>query len=440
MSMRVAVGRFLLASAVPCGLTVLALAAAGPTSPERVSIGDQGAVPDSGSYEGAATDNGRFVAFSSDATNLIAEDGNEYPDVFVRDRKSGETLLVSHDAAGAPGNSYSYYPSISANGRFVVFESYATDLVDVDGNGVWDVFLADMKTGDVMRVSEPPGGGDGDSHAFVYGASISKNGRYVAYYSGASNLVADDSNEYYDVFLFDRVRGTTTLVSRNADGDPANGDSDDPSISANGRFVTYYSYATDLPDGGVGESADIFVYDARTGTTTMASPGLEGAGADGGSYDPVVSDNGRWVAFYSDATNLVAGDTNGFEDTFLYDRKTGEMRRVSVTADGTEGSNHSYEPAMSANGKVLVFYSSASNLSPDDANGGNNDIFRVDLKTGALTLLSRNADGTGGDDGSYFVAPALSPNGHYLAFGSSATNLEAGDTNGNDDTFLLRLK
>ncbi len=439
MSTRGVVGRFLLVSAVPCGLAVLAPAAPGPSGPEKVSIGDAGAQPDGGSSQGAVTGNGRFVAFFSSASNLLAL-GTPGTQVYVRDRESATNLLVSHTPAGAAGNSGSHYPAISDNGRYVVFGSDATDLVAADGNAVTDVFLADMQTGVLTRISEAAGGGDGDGESYCFGASISKNGRFAVYTSAASNLVGDDANGKYDVFLYDRVLATTTLVSRGTSGAPSNGNSLNPSLSSNGRYITYFSNATDLVAGDTMGQNDIFVYDARKGTTAKASPGMGAAEADGNSAEPVVSNNGRWVAFDSIATNLVPNDTNGKSDTFLYDRKRGAMGRMSALPGGTQGNDGSYYCSMSANGKVLVFSSHASNLSPDDNDGTGWDVFRVDLKTGALTLLSRDTAGTGGNGDSYSYAPSLSSNGHYLVFSSIATNLVAVDTNGHDDEFLLRLK
>ncbi len=431
--------RFVLGSALPFGAAVLALAGAGPTGPERVSVGDGGAESDGNSYDGAVTGNGRFIALNSDATNLMPAAGNANEDIFVRDRKTGTNLLASRNLSGGEGNNDSRSPAISDNGRYVVFGSYATDLVAGDANFVHDIFLTDMRTGVVTRISEPPGGGDSDGHSFLYGAAISKNGRYVVYYSTASNLVSDGGGNYF-IYLYDRVKGTNTLISRNPAGTPANGECDDPSISPNGRFVAYYSSASDLVAGDSPGNQDVFVYDVKKGTTRKASVGLLGAEANGSSLDPVVSNNGRWVAFFSDATNLVANDTNGHFDVFLADLDAGSTRRVSVTADGTEGSADSYSAAMSADGKVLVFYTSASNLDPGDANGTQDDIYRFDTKTGVLTLLSVNAAGVGGDGQSFLAAPSLSSNGKYLAFSSSATNLILGDANGLDDQYLIRVR
>jgi len=315
----------------------------------------------------------------------------------------------------------------------------AADLVAGDGNLHTDVFLADMKSGDLVRVSEAAGGGDPNDSSSLFGSAISKNGRYVVYYSYATNIVAGDGNEASDVFLYDAVQGTTTLVSRNAAGTPSNGDSIYPSISANGRFVAYSSTASDLVAGGIGGNYDVYVYDTRTGTTSKASPGIDSAKAGGGCFRAAVSNSGRWVAFDSLAANLVPGDTNGAVDVFLFDRKTAAMRRVSVPAGGGEGNAASFGQVMSSSGKVLVFISSASDLVLDDANA-TDDLFRVDLRTGALTMLSKNELGTQGNGASDFFGPGLSSNGKYLAFTSDATNFVAGDANGASDVFLLRLK
>jgi Tol biopolymer transport system component len=322
----------------------------------------------------------------------------------------------------------------------VAFYSTSSDLVDSDGNANPDVFLADTRSGDVTRISETPGGGTPNGQSYAHGVSISKSGRHAVFYSQASDLAEDDANGKWDVFLHDRVRGTTALVSRNPAGAPANGDSMHPSLSPNGRFVAYHSAATDLVEGETGTNSEVYVFDTRSGTTTKASPGLSGADAAGGSLDPVVSDNGRWVAFFSYAGNLVPDDTNGRSDVFLFDRKTGALRLLSVREDGTRGDGYSYTPAMSANGKSLVFFTEASNLVAGDANGSATDVVHVDVKTGALTLLSADAAGAGGDGSSYVYPAGLSSGGRRVVFFSAATNLVAADANGRYDVFVARLK
>ena len=431
-------------SVVPFAGVVLAFAAAGPTSPERVSIGDGSAVPDGPAYEGTVTGNGRYAAFYSSATNLLPDSGNSTEDVFVRDRKKGTTALASPNIVdGGEGNGASQYPVLSDNGRFVLFFSDATDLVEGDDQENVDIFLTDMKTGQVTRLSEDDGGFDGDASSALWGAALSKNGRYAVYYSVAGNLAPGgiDDNGFEDIFLYDRVKGTTTLISTNLAGNPANGHSAEASISPNGRFVAYYTRASDIaatdPTGPV---YDICVYDTKKKTNTILPLGTALDPADGDAYGPVVSDNGRYVAFYSSAENLVgAEDTNGRWDVFLSDRKTGETKRLSVANDGTEADNYSYYPAMSASGKVVLFLSPASNLDTADGNGGDNDVFRFLVKKGILTLVSKAADGTGGDSESITWGACLSSNGKYVAFTSGATNFDSEGVVDADDTFVLKL-
>ena len=444
MNHRRSLARFGAGSVVPFAAVVLCFAAAGPVDPERVSIGNLDAVPDGRSYEGSVSGNGRYVAFYSAASNLLPGAGNDQDDIFVRDRKKRTTTLASPNIVdGGEGNEVSRFPAISGNGRFVLYYSIASDLVAGDAEGYWDVFLTDMKTGQVTRLSEDEAGVGGDELSYIWGASISKNGRYMVFYSGAANLVGvgNDQNGHTDVFLHDRVKGTTTLISRNAAGDSANDESYDPSMSPNGRYVAYYSRASDLvADDPTANRYDIYVYDTKRRTTEIVPLATVLDPPDNDSSDPVISDNGRYVAFWSSATNLVGtDDTNYQDDVFLVDRKTGETKRLSVANDGTEADNGSYYPAMSASGKVVVFYSLASTLDGADANGQSEDVFRYDVKKGVLTLISKTAAGTGGDAQSYAWGACLSSNGKYVVFASDASNFDSEGAVGTDDTFVLKL-
>jgi len=256
---RAALGR------IGCGLAAGALvlgaaaAATGPSAPELVSRvpGNQGA--DGGSYDGAVTPNARYVVFRSYATNLVQGDTNNYADVFVRDRKGGKTTRVSVATDGAQGTGESDLPSISKNGRFVLFQSDAEDLVPGDDNLVQDVFLHDRKTGETRRVSVAEDGTQADGNSPVYGASLSASGRYAVFHSQATNLVAGTFNGDSQVYLVDLRTGAVTLVSRDAAGNPGNEASLDPSVSANGRFVAYYSRAGTIVPGDPIDIAKIYV-------------------------------------------------------------------------------------------------------------------------------------------------------------------------------------
>jgi len=421
-------------------LAVLATArAAGPAGPEIVSVTPAGAPGNGGSYEGAVTSNGRFVAFSSDATDLVPGDTNGARDVFVRDRRAGTMARVS-DSDGNLGGDGSYSPSISANGRLVAFYSSTTNLVPGDTNGATDVFVQDARTGETTRVSTAADGTEGDGSSGLGGASISATGRWVVFYSSASNLVPGDTNGAPDIFVRDRKTGTVTRVSVDSDGSEADSFSSGPSISANGRFVVFYSRASNLAPGDTNDAEDVFVHDLRTGTTTRVSVDSDGNQADDQSFSPVVTSNGRLVAFDSGATNLVPGDANGASyDIFVHDLRTGETRLVSVDSAGQQGNSDSSQPALPSNGKFVMFYSDASNLVPGDTNGFT-DVFLHDLRTGATRRLSVDAQGGEGDRYSYVYATSLSANGRFLAMASSASNFAAGDTNGTYDVFLLDLR
>ena len=267
--------------------------------------------------------NGRFVAFTLFASNLVPGDTNET--VHVHDRKTGITTLVSVDSAGNEGNGNSGVASISANGRFVTFTSIASNLVPGDTNETQDVFVHDRKTGITTRVSVDSAGNEGNrasterGNTGSFGSSITANGRFVAFMSSASNLVPGDTNETEDVFVHDRKTGITTRVSVNSAGNEGNNGSFGGSISANGRFVAFESGASNLVPGDTNETGDVFVHDRKTGITTLVS--VDSAGNEGNdtSFAPSLSANGRFVTFTSIASNLVPGDTNGVEDVFVHE-------------------------------------------------------------------------------------------------------------------------
>jgi len=293
----------------------------------RVSVDSAGTQGTGGhSYETSLSADGRFVAFRSEATNLVAGDTNAADDIFVHDRQTGTTTRVSVDSAGTQGNSYSYTPSISADGRYVAFLSNASNLVAGDTNASWDIFVHDRQTGTTTRVSVDSTGTQGNG-ASAYHPSLSADGRFVAFLSEASNLVAGDTNGRSDIFVHDRQTGTTTRVSVDSAGTQGTGGhSYTPSISADGRYVAFASTATNLVAGDTNGTGDIFVHDRQTG----------------------------FVAFFSYATNLVAGDTNGLRDIFVHDRQTGTTIRVSVDSAGTQGNGNSFAPSISADGRFVA--------------------------------------------------------------------------------------
>ena len=416
------------------GLGLPALVKAAASSITRVSVDSSGTQANNDSiHVPYISADGRYVAFESDASNLVPNDTNGVSDIFVHDITTGATTRVSVDSSGNQGNSSSFFPSFSADGRYVAFASDATNLVAGDTNGARDIFLHDRTTSATTRVSVDSTGTQGNGSSYY--PSISSDGRYVVFYSTASNLVAGDSNGVHDVFVHDRTTGITTRVSVDSSGTQANGISTYPFISADGRYVAFESDASNLVAGDTNGRFDIFVHDRTTGATTRVSVDSSGMEGNNNSNDqPSISADGRYVAFSSSASNLVAGDTNGWQDIFLHDRTTGATTRVSVASDGSEGNSDSAIASISADGRYVVFVSRSTNLVAGDTNGGL-DVFVYEHSTGATTRVSVAADGTEANGTSQWTH--ISSNGRYVAFVSSATNLVAGDTNGRQDIFMV---
>ncbi|CAB4791892.1 unannotated protein [freshwater metagenome] len=399
---------------------VPAVAAAATTT--VVSYAPDGSNADNSSFNPSISADGRYVAFESRASNLVAGDTNDNWDVFRRDLATGDIVRVSVADDETQANLSSYQPSISADGRYVAFYSIATNLVGGDDtNSTTDVFVRDLTAGTTVRVSvaDDETQATGDS----YYPSISADGRYVAFESYASNLVgSDDTNGNPDVFVRDLTDGTTVRVSVADNEDQADGNSFNPSISADGQRVAFQSDATNLVGSDdTNGNPDVFVRDLTDGTTTRVSVDSAEAQALGSdSFNPSISADGLFVAFYSFAPNLVTGDTNVSSDVFLRDLTAGTTVRVSVADDETEANGYSFNPSISANGRYVAFSSEASNLVADDTNS-RSDVFVRDLTEGTTTRVSVNALGVEGN----FVSllPSISADGQRVAFQSAATNL-----------------
>ena len=242
----------------------------------------------------------------------------------------------------------------------MAFQSIATNLVEGDTNGVDDVFVHDRRNGETQRVSLASDGTQGNG--LSGGPSISADGRFVAFASEASNLVNGDTNGILDVFVHNRQNGETQRISLASDGTQGNGASSTPSISTDGRFVAFASEAGNLVSGDTNNKRDIFIHDRQTGETRRVSVDSDGTQANLESYRLDISFDGRFVAFSSDASNLVNGDTNSEMDIFVHDCQSGETQLVSITSDGTQGNNTSFSPSISADGRWVTFISMASNL------------------------------------------------------------------------------
>jgi len=330
---------------------------------ERVSVADNGDQGNSLSSGASVSRDGRYVVFQSAASNLVPGDTNVDSDVFLRDRSAGTTEIVSVDSTGTHANGPSFDASISADGRYVVFESSASNLVDADNNGSVDVFVRDLSTGTTSLVSVD--GREVQSAGFSGDASVSAHGRYVAFWS-AGRLVRADTNRVRDVFVRDRLTGTTERVSVNSQEAEAGRVSARPVMSSTGRYVAFVSAAANLVPGDTNRVADVFVRDREAGTTRRASVSSREGQTGTWSDSPAISANGRYVAFQSLAPNLVAGDANGMADVFLRDRGMGTTTLLSVNSREALGNAGSADPAISDNGRLVAFYSEATNLTPSD--------------------------------------------------------------------------
>jgi Tol biopolymer transport system component len=416
----------------------MAVPAAGQVT-SRVSVGPGGAQGTWISQGQAISADGRYVIFVSGANNLVAGDPGPWRDVFVRDLRTGINDRVSVDSAGVQGDddSGSGVLGISPDGRFVAFDSLATNLVPGDTNGLGDVFFHDRQTGATERVSVDSAGAEGDG-ASLY-PSISADGRYVAFTSEATNLVPGDTNAHRDIFVRDRLTGTTERVSVDSAGAQADNDSLPPALlSADGRYVAFLSGATNLVSGDTNHEWDVFVHDRQSGTTERVSVDSAGVQADHFCVGLSISPDCRYVAFGSLATNLVPGWDGAYRfHVYLHDRLSSTTERVDVDSAGAAALGPSYAPSISPDGRYVAFDSDAYNLVPGDTNQ-RRDIFVRDRQTGRNVRASLDSASVQGDDDSTF--PSISADGRFVAFASDATNLVPGDTNGYTDVFVRDLR
>lgn len=397
----------------------------------RASVASDGTEGNNGSATSAISADGRYVAFVSLADNLVANDTFYQEDVFVHDLQTRQTSLISVASNGIQSNGQSLATAISSDGRYVAFASRGANLFPGDFNDDTDVFVRDQQDGETHHVSVATNGTQGNGHSG--NPSISADGRYVAFSSLANNLVTGDTNDYGDVFVHDLQTGQTSRVSVSSDGIEGNGHSRLPTISADGRYVVFGSTAGTLVAGDTNFQEDVFVHDRQTGQTTRVSVASDGTQANNGSRLYTISANGRYVAFLSNATNLVSGDTNHKDDIFVHDRQTGQTTRVSVASDGTQGNGSADHPSISSDGRYVVFSSSATNLVYGDTND-KPDIFLHDRQTGQTILISMNSSGIQSND--YSWDTSISADGRTIAFTSVATNLVSGDTNNYRDVFV----
>ncbi len=414
------------------------LRAYGSSVTTMVSVASDGTQGTGNPMNPAISADGRYVAFSANDRNLVPGDTNNSTDIFIHDLQTGQTSRVSVASDGTQSNGGSASPALSADERYVAFESSANNLVPGDTHSVdvTDVFVHDRVTGQTTRVSVASDGSEGNGASGS--PAISGDGRFVAFWSLATNLAPGDTNGFSDIFVHDLQTGQTNRVSVASDGSQANGQANvgTPTryiaISADGRYTAFNSAATNLAPGDINGFSDIFVHDLQTGQTTRVSVASDGSQAKEHSGSLAISGDGRYVAFDSSAKNLVPGDTTSkvLREVFVRDLQTGETTRVCVSSDGAPAKGDSQLPAISADGRYVAFQSGADNLAPGDHNNAV-DVFVRDRQTGwtsRVSIASDGAEANGSVLSGGSTTSAISGNGQFVAFRSDASKLVPGDT------------
>ncbi|MCK6447081.1 MAG: hypothetical protein L6Q99_11885 [Planctomycetes bacterium] len=412
----------------------LASAASAQTPTQLVSVSSSGVQVDQpvAITTPALSDDGRFVAFQTAATNLVAGDTNGFEDVYLRDRLLGTTELVSRTPLGSSGNGASSNPSVSDDGRYVTFSSVASDLVANDTNGASDVFLLDRATGVVTRVSELPGGVSASGASFL--AQVSGDGRFVAFSSEAPDLVANDSNGETDAFVRDLATGVIERVSVATGGAQAQGSSLVAGISDDGSVIAFVSSAGNLWPQDANVTYDAYVHDRTNGTTELASRTPSGAASMTGlAWNAAISGDGSTVVFQSNAVEFEPIPPFSTQ-VFAFDRASRSVKLVSKNFLGACAALPSTRPSISDDARFVAFESDSKNLVNLDLGPGK-DVYVVDRTTGEVTRGSMNVFGTNAVGGDSYGA-ALSGLGTALAFASYAYDMVGGDSNGVSDVFV----
>ncbi len=411
---------------------------AGPLAPgqstTRVSIGTSGSEGNADAFHAILSADGRFVAFRSAASNLVPRDRNFCIDVFVHDGESGETTRASVSSTGLEANAPTYGIGMTPDGRYVAFCTQANNLVPLDVDTYFDVFIHDRETAETTRVEAPA-----EIRVFEdQQVALSADARFLAFQSRSPFFVPEDSNELYDVFRLDRSNGEIQRVSVDSSGNESFGPSGAgcASITADGRFVAFESDAEDLVAGDDNDQLDVFVHDVVSGRTGRASRPFDGLATGGGGRNPRISAGGRFVAFESTASDLVPGDTNAASDVFVRDLVTRVTERVSVDSLGRQsdagGRLGSRLDTITPDGRIIVFTSRATNLVSDDTNT-RDDVFVHDRASGETARMSLSALGEEASLDS--VHGGVSANGRYVSFVTGSA-LVPGDTNHVLDVFV----
>ncbi len=411
-------------------ILALAIAATAVSAAPRTKLMSQSTSGDrsteaSGSADINAT--GNLAVFHTEGDPL-GTDSNGRSDIYVRNVSGKKTTLVSRARNGGLANGASHNPAVSANGRYVVFGSSATNLTAATGTGS-QIYRRDLLTRTTALGSK---GAHGAANAGALSPAISANGRYVAFRTSAANLTSKNTFGQSHVYLRDMVKKKTFLISQ-AGGVGGNALSAIPVISADGRFVAFHSEATNLSSKDERGKLQVFLRDRKLNRTFLISKNSKGKAANGYSGYPAMSADGRSIVFESAASNLIkwGTDSNGQVDVYKYDRGRKTMSRVSLNWRDRQLNDTSLDPDISANGTVITFWSPASNTIKGRTNGKVH-IYRRGPAASSIRLVGRTNGGQQANGGAQ--TSALSANGKYVAYVSAATNL-GNDTNGKNDVF-----
>ncbi len=383
------------------------------------------------SFDSSTSASGRYIAFATNADNLGGP-ANDTINIYRYDTKRQKTLLISRQSksqGGAGADGFSFSPSISASGRYIAYETGADNLGGPT-NDVTNIYRYDtkrQKTLLISRQSKSQGGNGADESS--YNASISASGRYIAFRTYADNL-GGPANDVFNIYRYDTKRQKTLLISRRSKSQGGTGgddDSESPSISASGRYISYATYASNL-GGLVFDDANVYRYDTKRQKTLLIprqSKSQGGDAADDFSFSPSISASGRYIAYHTDADNLGGPVNDAVRNIYRYDtkrQKTLLISRQSKSQGGAGGDTSSYDPSISASGRYIAYETNADNLG-----GPANDtinIYRYDTKRQKTLLISRQSKSQGGAGADGFsFSPSISASGRYIAYHTDADNL-----------------
>lgn len=376
---------------------------------------------------------GRITVFTTNYDTLVSGDTSGYPDVFAYDRVTKQTELISRGPDGKSGNNTSHRPSVSPDGRYVAFTSLAKNLLAdssvtaCGGIPCTNVFVYDRVTKKQTLVNLDSLGqriGVEERMSFEFGPILSRDGKSVAF-TTEHPIEPGDTNNNLDVAVRDLSTGVTRNASTDSNGQVVSSGNNEATMSYDGRYVVFAAFSPLIPED-TNETFDVYRRDLQTGEIMLVSKTMSGGIANRASNQAVISGDGQFVAYISRATNIVPGDTNENNDVFVYNVQTGTTQRINVTSRGKQAVGETYYPDISYDGRYVTYGSLASNLVLADSNDAI-DIFLYDRSVNLTRRINRGSrDGVQANNWSFYSS--ISGDGKTVAFTSYATNL-SGETN-----------